>query len=170
MKITKAIVAAVAAAFLVSAPAHAAASKIKKTELPQAVREAADREAQGGHIVACWRNVGDRAGVYEVDLKVDGHKKGLVIAADGEVLRVQEQVTWEALPPDVQASFRRQAGDHDIEEVHSLTQGGEIVGYFARIDGEGVRDYQFGVGPHGEALGHDEQTRFRDARGPEPNP
>jgi hypothetical protein len=148
MRVAKAIGIGIAATFLV-ASAAGAATKIKKTELPEAVRQAVDRAAPAGHVIACWRNVGDRAGVYEVDLKVNGRKKGIVVSTDGEVLTVQDEITWNDLPEAVQQSFRREAGEHDVEEVNLLTQHGEVVGYIARIDGAD-RDYQFRVGADGE--------------------
>ena len=149
MRVTKAIAVAIAGVFLALA-AGASATKIKKTELPEAVREAVDREAPGAHVGACWRIAGDRE-MYEVDLKVQGRKKGLIIALDGEVLTVQEEVAWQDLPGSVQESLQRVARDNDIEEVYSISQHDEIVGYGARIDGD-HGDYNFAVGPRGEAF------------------
>ena len=76
MRVTKATAVAIAGAFLVALAAGASAIKIKKTELPEAVREAVDLEAPGAHVVACWRIAGDGETMYEVDLKVHGRKKG----------------------------------------------------------------------------------------------
>jgi hypothetical protein len=173
MRVTKAIGAGVFAVVLIASLGRAAAVKIKMTELPEAVREAVDREARGGHVVACWRNVGDRAAVYEVDLKVNGRKRGLVVSVEGDVRTVQQQITWEDLPRDVQRSFRREAGENDIEEVHVVTHHGEIAGYVARIDGEGPRDYQFAVGPQGNRLDGEAVSHFRESwreRVPTPSP
>lgn len=172
MRVTKAMAAGIAALSIAFA-AGASAVKIKKAELPEAVREAVDREAPGAHVVACWRNIGDRQVVYEVDLKAGGRKKGLVVAVDGEVLVVQQEVTWAQLPEDVQMSFQRAAAGNDIEEVDEILRGGEVAGYVARIDGEGLRDFLYEVGPHGEPRGHDAAGRFRDSwrqRAPTPNP
>ena len=161
MRVTKIIVTGIVAMLLIACAAHASATKIKKTELPEPVREAVDRMAPGGHVVACWRNVGDSAGVYEVDMKVNGRKKGMVVATDGEVLTVQDEITWNDLPEAVQQSFRREARDHDVEEVDLLTQHGEVVGYIARIDGE-EREYQFRVGPDGEPLDSEKERHSRE--------
>ena len=152
---------AIAGAFLIAWSAGAEAIKIKKTELPAAVREAVDHSAPGAHVSACWRLTGDGAASYEVDLKVDGRRKGVVIAADGKVLTVQEEIRWEDLPGRVQETFHRVAGDHDIEEVHSIWRHGEIVGYGARIDGEDG-DFDFEVGPSGESLRDGAASRTRE--------
>jgi hypothetical protein len=151
MGIAKAAAAAIAAAFLIASPAGASAIKLKKTELPDAVREAVEHAAPGGHVSACWRLTGYDEPMYEVDVKVDGRKKGVVISSEGKVLTVQEEITWEDLPGRVQDRLQQVAGDHDIEEVHEIWQRGEIVGYGARIDGENG-DFTYEVGPHGESF------------------
>ena len=180
MKITKSTTVAIAAAFLIALAAGASAVKIKKTELPEPVRAAVDRHAPGAHIRACWRIAGEGEAMYEVDLKVHGRKKGFIVASDGEIRTVQEEVNWQDLPGGVQESLLRVARDNDIEEVYSITQHGEIVGYGARIDGEGLRDFNYQVGPHGEEFGseaanpsQEPASRFREPwreRQPTPNP
>jgi hypothetical protein len=161
MGVTKTISAAVAGAFLIAGSAGATAIKMKKTELPEAVREAVNHSAPGAHISSCWRLEGDGEAKYEVDLKVDGKKRGVVVAADGKVLTVQEEMSWEDLPGRVQERFKQIAGDHDVEEVHSIWQHGEIVGYGARIDGD-HGDFNVEVGPHGEAPGDKAAGQFRE--------
>lgn len=174
MGITKAltVTVAIAGAFLIALPAGASAIKMKKTELPEAVREAVDHAAPGGHVSACWRITGDSGPMYEVDLKVDGRKKGVVIASDGKVLTVQDEITLEDLPGLVRERFQRVAGDHDIEEVHSVWRDGEIVGYGARIDGDDG-DFDVEVGPRGESLRDGAASRSRESwreHTPTPNP
>jgi hypothetical protein len=153
MRITKITAAAIAVAFLLALAAGASAIKIKKTELPEAVREAVDRHAPGAHVRACWRRAGEAGPTYEVDVKVDGLKKGFIFTSDGRLLTLQEEVAWQDLPGGVQESLLRVARDNEIEEVYVITQHGEIAGYGARIDGEGLRDFHFQVGPRGEAFG-----------------
>ena len=176
---------AIAGAFLIALAAGAAAVKIKKTELPEPVRAALDRHAPGAHIRACWRIPGDAEPMYEVDLKADGRKKGFIFASDGDLRTIQEEVNWQDLPGGVQESLLRVARDNEIEEVYSISQHGEITGYGARIDGEGLRDFNYQVGPHGEEFGseaasppqtspsQEPASRFREPwreRQPTPNP
>ena len=164
MKIAKFTALAIAGAFLVSLAAGAPATKIKKTELPEAVRETVDRHAPGGRVVRCWRIEGDHEAMYEVDLKVDGRKKGFIVGLNGELLTIQEEVAWHELPGAVQERLERVARGNEIEEVYSIAQHGELVGYGARIDGEGIgiRDYNFQVGPNGEDFGGEAPDRSRE--------
>ena len=180
MSIKKNTSLAIAGAFLIALAAGAAAVKIKKTELPEPVRAALDRHAPGAHIRACWRIPGDAEPMYEVDLKADGRKKGFIFASDGDLRTIQEEVNWQDLPGGVQESLLRVARDNEIEEVYSISQHGEITGYGARIDGEGLRDFNYQVGPHGEEFGseaaspsQEPASRFREPwreRQPTPNP
>ena len=55
MGVTKATAVAIAAALLIASSAAASAIKIKKTELPEAVREAVDHVTPGAHVSACFR-------------------------------------------------------------------------------------------------------------------
>ena len=173
MRVTKVIALAIVGAFLVSLAAGAPATRIKKTELPDAVLKTVDRHAPGGRVVRCWRIEGDHEAMYEVDLKVDGRKKGFIVSLDGKLLTIQEEVAWHELPGVVQDRFERVARGNEIEEVFSIAQHGQLVGYGARIDGEGIgiRDYKFQVGPNGEDFGGDAQNRWRDAwRESQPGP
>jgi len=169
MGVTRNTAVAIAGAFLIASAAGASAIKVKKTELPEAVREAVDHAAPGAHVAACWRLTGDGEAAYEVDLKVDGRKKGVVIASNGKVLTVQEEISWEDLPGRVQERFKRVAGDHDIEEVHSIWRHGEIVGYGARIDGEDG-DFDVEVGPRGESLRDEAASRSGESWRERPPP
>ena len=166
MRVTKvtAVAVAIVGAFLVALAASASAVKIKKTELPEAVRETVDRHAPGGRVVRCWRIEGENEAMYEVDMKVDGLKKGFIVAQNGELLTIQEEVAWHELPGVVQERLERVARGNEIEEVYSIAQHGELVGYGARIDGEGigVRDYKFQVGPNGEDFGGQAPERSRE--------
>ncbi len=162
MRVTKITALAIAGAFLVALAAGAPATKIKKTELPESVREAVDRHAPGAHVRACWRIAGDAEPMYEVDVKADRRKKGFIFASDGKLLTLQEEVAWQDLPGSVQESLLRVARDNEIEEVYSISQHGEITGYGARIDGEGLRDFNYQVGPDGEDFRGGAETRFRE--------
>ena len=172
MRVVKTTVIAIAAAFLVALAAGASPTKIKKTELPEAVRATVDRHAPGAHIRTCWRIEGDHEAMYEVDLRVDGRKKGFIVGLNGELLTIQEEVSWHELPGVVQERLERVARGNEIEEVYSIAQHGELVGYGARIDGEGIgiRDYNVQVGPNGEDFDGKAPDRSREPWREPPTP
>ena len=149
MRLSGRISIAVLAAFLAASIVHAEARKIKKGDLPEEVRRTAERESEGARVVAYWLDEDDGASIYEVDLKVDGHDKGVLIGSDGEVIAVQEEVAWGDLDPAVQEGIRNLAGGGRIGKAHSVTQGGDVVGYGADVDRDG-RTIHVEVGPDGQ--------------------
>lgn len=149
MRLAGRISIALIAALLAASAARAEAKKIKKADLPEEVRKTAERESQGAHVVAYWQDDDDGASIYEVDLKVSGHDKGVLISPDGEVLAVQEDVAWDDLDPAVQEGLRTLADGGRIGQAHSVTQGGDVVGYGADVERDG-RTVHVQVGPDGQ--------------------
>ena len=134
---------------LAASAAQAAAKKVKKADLPQEVQKTVDRESEGARVVALWQDDAEGAAVYEVDLKVAGHDKGILISEDGDVIAVQEEVGWDDLEAAVQEGLRKAAGDGKISKTHSFTQGGDLVGYGAEVERDG-QTFQVEVDPDGQ--------------------
>ena len=149
MKLSGRISVAIVAALLAASVVSAEAKKIKKADLPAEVRKTVDRESSGARVVAYWLDEDEGASIYEVDLKVNGHDKGILIGASGEVIAVQEEVAWDDLDPAVQEGIRNLAGGGKIGKAHSVTQGGDVVGYGADVESDG-RTIHVQVGPDGQ--------------------
>jgi hypothetical protein len=139
----------IAAALLAASVASAEARKVKKADLPDEVRKTAERESQGARVVAYWQDDDDGTSIYEVDLKVNGHDKGVLIGPDGDVLAVQEDVAWDDLDPAVQEGIRNLADGGRIGKAHSVSQGGSVVGYGADVERDG-QTIHVQVGPDGQ--------------------
>ena len=138
MRVMKTTALAIAGALLIVLVAGASAVKIKKTELPEAVRAAVDRHAPDAHIRACWRIAGDGEEMYEVDLKKDGIKKGFIFAANGKVLTIQEEVSWQDLPGEVQESLQRMAREEDgVINAASSDERGAVESMLEALAGSG---------------------------------
>jgi len=137
------------AAFVVAAYGFAAPKKIKKADLPADVQKTAEREADGARVVAYWSDETEGIPIYEMDLKVEGHDKGVLIGAGGDVIAVQEEVAWDDLAPAVQEGIRSAAGGGKIGKAHSVTQGGDLVGYGADVERDG-QTIHVEVGPNGQ--------------------
>jgi len=148
MRLAGRISIAVLAAFLAASIAHASAKKVKKADLPEEVRKTAERESSGARVVAYWQDDADGTTIYEVDLKVQGHDKGVLIDSDGGVIAIQEEVAWDDLAPGVQEGIRDLARGGKIGRAHSVSQGGDVVGYGAEVERDG-ETIQVEVGPDG---------------------
>jgi hypothetical protein len=122
---------------------------VKKADLPEEVQKTAEREAHGARVVAYWQDETEGVPIYEVDLKVAGHDKGILIGPDGGVIAVQEEVAWDDLAPAVQEGIRNAAGGGKIGKAHSVSQGGDVVGYGADVERDG-QTVHVEVGPDGQ--------------------
>jgi hypothetical protein len=134
----------------IGAAASAQAKKLKETDLPEAVQKTAAEQGGGGKVLAYWEREEGGGVIYEVDLDVEGHGKGVLIRPDGTLLAIQEEVPFDKLDASVQAGIKQRAGDGKIGKVYSVTQDGKVVRYVAQVDNGGQKG-KVVVGPDGEA-------------------
>ena len=88
-------------------------------------------------------------------MTVNGHSKDVLVAADGTVVEVEEQVVLDSLSADVKAGLQAKAGKGKILKVESLTKKGKLVAYEAKVDTGGKKS-EVQVGPDGKPLDHEE--------------
>jgi hypothetical protein len=129
--------------------------KLRRAELPAAVRATIDRETKGATIkgFATEREGGKK--VYEAETMVSGHSRDLQVAEDGTLNEIEEEVAFERLPDAVKAGLQAKAAGATIAKVESLTKGGRLVAYEATTR-KGAKKGEVQVGPSGETLAHAE--------------
>ncbi len=132
----------------VGATASAQAKKLKESDLPEAVQKTAAEQGGGGKVLAYWEREQDGGVIYEVDIDVEGHGKGVLIRPDGSVLAIQEEVPFDKLDASVQSGLKQGAGDGKIGKVFSVKQDGKVVRYVALVDNAGQKG-KVVVGPDG---------------------
>ena len=132
------LIAAVVAIHM-AAIASAQAKKLQQTDLPEAVQATAAKETAQGKVTGIWQRDQDGAIVYEVDLVVDGHARGVLINPEGVVVAVQEEVPWNKLDPSIQSGIQSQAGDGKVAKVYSILRDGKLLRYIAIVDKGGQK-------------------------------
>ena len=75
--------------------------------------------------------------------------------ANGVVLEVEEEVSMEALSPEIKAGLQAKAGKGKITKVESITKKGKLVAYEAQVTTVGKKS-EVQVGPDGKPLDHEE--------------
>src|SRR5262249_21726160 len=88
---------------------------------------------------------------YEVEMKINGHGKDVLIDSTGRVVEIEEEVALGALPPDVQAGIAQQAGKGKVLKVESITKDNAVVMYEAQIRKAGKKS-EIKVGLDGKRL------------------
>src|SRR4051812_31367352 len=72
--------------------------RLERKDLPAAVRAAVDRESGGATIKGFSTERENGIRTYEAEMMVDGHSKDISMDAAGNVLEIEEQVSFDSLP------------------------------------------------------------------------
>ena len=127
------------------------AKQLQQSDLPPAVQATAAKEIAQGKVTSIWQRDQDGGVIYEVDLVVDGHARGVLINPEGTVVAVQDEVPWQKLDPGVQAGIQSQAGDGKVSRVFSISRDGQVSRYIAIVE-KGDQKTKVQVGPDGGPL------------------
>jgi hypothetical protein len=128
---------------------------LTRSQLPAAVRKAADEQSQGATIRGYSSEVEDGELKYEIQLTLHGRSRDVTIAPDGSVLEIEDEIAMEGLPAAVREALTKTAGTGTITRVESLTKGGKLVAYEAHVR-TGAKHSEIQVGPDGKPLAHPE--------------
>src|SRR5712664_2474666 len=148
-------VAVAASGLLLAGTAAAQEKKIKRSDLPPAVEKTVAAQSEGATIKGFSTEKEKGQTLYEVEMTVNGHSKDILIAADGSIVEVEEQVALDSLSPEVKAGLQAKAGKGKLVKVESLTKKDKLVAYEAQVDTNGKKS-EVQVGPDGKALDHEE--------------
>jgi uncharacterized membrane protein YkoI len=148
-------VAMAACGLLLAGTASAQEKKIKRSDLPPAVEKTVAAQSEGATIKGFSTEKEKGQTLYEVEMTVNGHSKDILIAADGSIVEVEEQVALDSLSPEVKAGLQAKAGKGKLVKVESLTKKDKLVAYEAQVDTNGKKS-EVQVGPDGKALDHEE--------------
>ena len=136
------IVATLAVTFVLSVAAAYAQDtekKVKMSDLPEPVRKTVREQSKGATIRGLAKETENGITSYEVELKVNGHSRDVLIDPGGAVLAVEEEVPLNALPQAVKAELLKKAGKGKILSVESITKNNVLVEYEAQVNTAGKR-------------------------------
>ncbi len=137
------------------AVAQGSEKKLQRSDLPPAVQKAVDQQSKGATVRGFSQEVEDGKTTYEAELVANGHTKDISIDANGKVLEIEEEVSFDSLPDAVTQGLKAKAGAGKIGKVESLTKNGKLVAYEAKVT-TGAKKSEIQVGPDGKPLAHAE--------------
>ncbi len=100
-----------------------ATSKLDK--LPAAVRKTAQAETVNAEVLAVKKEKEGGKTFYEIETRIAGRTRDLVIDEGGSVVVVEEEVALADVPQVVQSTIQREAGGAKIVKIEALTKGSE---------------------------------------------
>jgi hypothetical protein len=138
-----------------AASAQEQEKRIKRSDLPPAVEKTVAVQSQGATVKGFSVEKEGGKTLYEAEMTVNGHSKDVLIAADGSIAEVEEQVALDSLSPAVKAGLQAKAGQGKILKVETITKKDKLVAYEAKVDTNGKKS-EVQVGPDGKPLDHEE--------------
>ena len=144
------IAATIALGALVTGTAPAAQKKIKMQDLPPAVQQTVKEQTKNATLVGLMKEVENGKTVFELETKVNGRGRDLMIDGSGAVLSVEEEVTLDSIPAAAKAAIEKQAAGGKITKVETLTKG-KTVTYEAAVVRKG-KTSEIAVAADGSAV------------------
>jgi len=157
MKLSASILVAAAAVFVAGTAAaqEEKETKIKRSELPAAVERTVAIESRGATIRGFSRETENGQTFFEMELRVSGRTRDVIIDTTGTVVLVEQEVDFATLPEAVRTGLTAGAAGGSIVLVESLTKRGTLVAYEAHVK-KGGKESEVQVGPDGKPLAHPE--------------
>src|SRR6185295_8850319 len=125
--------------FCATALAQNSEKSVKMKDLTEAVRKTVQEQSKGASLRGLAKETEDGKTFYEAELNVNGHNKDVLIDPSGAIVEVEEQVVLSSLPPEVQATIRKAAGNGMIMIVESITKNNGIEAYEAHLSKSGKK-------------------------------
>ena len=145
-----------ATSLLVFGNAQGSEKKVKMKDLPKAVQKTVQEQSKGATISGLSKEVEHGKTYYEVELKVSGHGKDMLIDPAGAIVEVEEEVTMASLPAAVKAAIEARAGKGRIVKIESITKNNALVAYEAQVNTAGKKS-EIKVGPEGKSIDNENE-------------
>jgi uncharacterized membrane protein YkoI len=138
------------AAFLGCA-AFAAEKKIQFEDLPAAVQTAVKEQTQNATLVGLSTEKEKGKTVYEVETKVNGKSRDLLLDQAGAVVETEEEVAIETVPASAKATLQKRATGGTISKIEKVTAR-NTVSYEATIRTKSGKISEYAVTPEGKPV------------------
>lgn len=126
-------------------------TKVKPKNLPPAVQKTVQEQSQGAKVRGLAKEVEKGKTFYELEFMVEGHTKDMLIAPDGKVVAIEEEIALSAVSAAVKAELEKQTGKGHISKLETITKNGTLEYYEARIK-TGVKSREVKVNPEGKVI------------------
>lgn len=122
--------------------------KLEVKDLPKVVQATVQRESQGATIVGISAETEAGKTLYELETKVNGHGRDMLIDSKGTVVELEEEIQLGSLPAAVQAEVKKSIGKAQLVKLESVIKSGKMTGYSALVDNLG-KQTEIEMGPDG---------------------
>ncbi len=115
-----------------------AKGKLAMKDLPKAVQATVQKETQGAEIIGMSKEKDDGKTVFEIETKVKGLTRDMLIDQKGALTEVEEETDLASLAPAVQAEIQKSIGKAKLVKLETVFNGSKVkTGYSALVDNVG---------------------------------
>jgi uncharacterized membrane protein YkoI len=126
----------------------AAEKKVKLESLPPAVQASIKEETKNAELVGISSEKEKGKTVYEVETKVGGKTRDLMLDSAGKVYLTEDEVDLDSIPAPAKAAIQKHAAGGTIVKVEKLAKGSD-VSYEAAIKTKAGKNIEVGVNADG---------------------
>jgi uncharacterized membrane protein YkoI len=130
--------------------AVAAEKKLTIQDLPTPAQKTAQDQLKNATLVAISTENEKGRKLYEIETKVNGKVRDVLIDATGKVVEVEDEVDIATIPAPARTAIEKKVGKDKLERVESLTKSAGIEAYEAFIK-KGTKTTEYAVKADGSA-------------------
>lgn len=104
-----------------------AETKVNLADLPTPVQQTIKEQTKNATLVGITKEKENGKMVYEVESKVNGKGRDVLIDTTGAVIEVEEEVGIDTIPPAARAAIEKKAAGRKITRVETLTKDGKTT-------------------------------------------
>jgi len=124
------------------------AAPLKIEKLPPAVQKTVKEQLKGATMTGLSKEVEKGKTQYELETKVNGRGRDLIIGTDGTIEVIEEEVTLDTIPAPAKAAFEKASTGAKITKVEKVTKG-SVVTYEAIVEKKGKKKTEVMVNADG---------------------
>ncbi len=106
--------------------AIAADTKVKMESLPPAVQAAVTAQTKSATLVGLSKEVEKGKTTYEVETKVNGKTRDLLLDATGKLVEVEEETDINSIPAAARQAIQKKPAGGTVKRVETLTRGSSV--------------------------------------------
>jgi uncharacterized membrane protein YkoI len=103
-----------------------AETKVKMEDLPPAVQKAVKEQTKDAALIGLSKEKEKGKTMYEVETKVNGKSRDLLLDSAGAVVSVEDEVDLSSIPDAARTAIQKNAAGGTVQKVEKVTQGSTV--------------------------------------------
>lgn len=128
------------------------AAKLAMKDLPKVVQATVQKETQGAEIVGISKESEGGKTIYEIETKVKGHSRDMLIDDKGTLTELEEETSLASVPAAVQAEIKKSVGTAKLVKLETVYNGSKVMTGYSAVVETGGKQSEVEMGLDGKKL------------------